>query len=142
MTDTTTEAPVINRALFGQIREWFTAHPEAHNNSAWSNCVGGKAIKIISEEDTVQDGADKLLADGTVPRNIKVEVWEVCRCCGYGPSLSEIAGYLLGLTPRQAHDLFYDTDTADARAMVHMYADGLDPQEWFDYAASLGTQEV
>lgn len=143
MTDTnetneTNETPVINRALFEQIRQWFTAFPEQHRNpGSWENCVGGEAIKIIGGKEDVFEGLDALRTSGRIPA-------EVNRCdCdmeGCVPDIAEVAGHLLGLTRAQGSRLFH-ASTADAQHQVRLYVDGRDPQEWDDYAASLGVQE-
>lgn len=136
MTDTTpitttTDRPIPNRELFGEVREWIITSG-MHRQRNWETCAGGIAIKIVSGKEFVSDGRDKLIRDGVIPQESTRSGHE-----GEVPELREAAAVVLGLPHSDGDDLFDCFNNAMALWMVSLYADGGDPQEWFTYAASL-----
>lgn len=118
----------INTHLFQKIYDQITQHPETHDQKQFewtaecgtTRCVAGWAVAIHHQADSIYCRALEGITINTPDLPVNPDSPEGTRWLS---STAVEAMNLLGLTPEQAHDLFYDTmDDGKAVAKVLRYA--------------------
>lgn len=118
---------MINREMFQRIHEQIAAHPEMHDQSNWESrapvcgttrCVAGWAIHFWATDQGMPSSLELFHMAVRHP----VNATRFARSSGnlYQAAAADI----LGLTPRQATELFIDSGNEEAFDLVAHYANG------------------
>ncbi len=107
-----------NALLFARIDDQITAHPEDHNQAAWTcgtaRCVFGWAVQFSKPDPTEDDLAFKV--------RYAQEHGLRHRAGDLDTSWLTVGGHLLGLDGNAAWELAMDTDEDEAVVLVREYA--------------------